>query len=78
MIGLSRIWRIRKTRCRPGGAKDECGTMKDEPKKGGSQNKPNRFNSWWVKKIDGFRPKQTQAIYLPCCQLDAAKFGLFF
>jgi hypothetical protein len=32
MIGLSRIWRIRRTRWRPGGAKDECGTMKDEPK----------------------------------------------
>jgi hypothetical protein len=39
MIGLSRISRIRKTRCRPGGAKDECGTMKDELKKGGSQKK---------------------------------------
>jgi hypothetical protein len=30
MIGLSRIWRIRTTRCRFGTAKDERGTMKDE------------------------------------------------
>jgi hypothetical protein len=29
----------------------------------GFENKPNRFKFWWVKKIDGFRPKQTQAIY---------------
>ena len=34
MISLSRIWRIRTTRCRFGRAKDECGTMKDELKKG--------------------------------------------
>jgi hypothetical protein len=34
MIGLSRICRIRTTRCRFGRAKDECGTMKDELKKG--------------------------------------------
>ena len=33
MIGLSRIWRIRTTRCRFGRAKDECGTIKDELKK---------------------------------------------
>ena len=39
MIGLSRIGRIRTTRCRSGRAKDECGTMKDELKKGGSQKK---------------------------------------
>jgi hypothetical protein len=40
MIGLSRIWRIGKSRCRPGGGpKDECGTMKDEAKNGGSQKK---------------------------------------
>jgi hypothetical protein len=39
MISLSRIWRIRTTRCRFGRAKDECGTMRDELKKGGSQKK---------------------------------------
>jgi hypothetical protein len=34
MIGLSRIERIRTTRCRFGRANDECGTMKDELRKG--------------------------------------------
>jgi hypothetical protein len=28
-------------------------------------NKPNRFKFWWFNQIDGFRPKQTQAAYLP-------------
>jgi hypothetical protein len=41
-------------------------------------NKPNGFKFWWVNQIDGFRPKQTQVIYLPSCELDTAKFGLFF
>ena len=41
-------------------------------------NKPNRFKFWWVNQIDGFRPKQTQGIYLPCCQLDTTKFGPVF
>jgi hypothetical protein len=30
IIGLSRIWRVRTTRCGFGRAKDECGTMRDE------------------------------------------------
>jgi hypothetical protein len=38
-------------------------------------NKPTRFKFWWVNQIDGFRRKQTQAIDLPSCQLDTAKFG---
>ena len=37
-------------------------------------NKTNGFKFWWVNQIDGFWPKQTQAIYLPCCQSDTAKF----
>jgi hypothetical protein len=41
-------------------------------------NKPNRFKFWWVNQIDGFRPRQSQAIYLPCCQLDTARFGPVF
>jgi hypothetical protein len=42
------------------------------------RNKPNRFKFWWVNQIDRFRPKQTQVIYLPCCQLDTTKFGPVF
>ncbi len=38
-------------------------------------NKPNRFKFWGINQIDGFRPRQTQAIYLPCCHSDTAKFG---
>jgi hypothetical protein len=41
-------------------------------------NKPNRFKFWWINQIDGLRPEQTQAIYLPFCELDTAKVGLFF
>ena len=41
-------------------------------------NKPKRFKFRWVNQIDGFRPKQTQGIYLPCCQLDTTKFGPAF
>jgi hypothetical protein len=40
--------------------------------------KPNRLKFWRVNQIDRFRPKQSQAIYLPCCQLDTAKFGPVF
>ena len=41
-------------------------------------NKPNRLKFLWVNQIDGFRPKQTQVIYLPCCQSDTAKLGPVF
>ena len=41
-------------------------------------NKPNRFKFWWVNEIAGFRPRQSQDIYLPCCQLDTTKFGPVF
>jgi hypothetical protein len=41
-------------------------------------NKPNRFKFLWVNQIDGFRPKQNQAVYLPCCQLDTTKFAPLF
>jgi hypothetical protein len=46
---------------------------KDNPSK-----QTQRLKFWWVNQIDGFRPKQTQAIYLPCYQLDTAKFGPAF
>jgi hypothetical protein len=39
MIGLSRIWRIRTDEVQIRRAQDECGTMKDELKEGGSQKK---------------------------------------
>jgi hypothetical protein len=39
MIGLSRIGKVRTTRCTFGRAKDECGRMKEELKSGGSQKK---------------------------------------
>jgi hypothetical protein len=44
----------------------------------GRTSKPNRLKFWRVNQIDRFRPKQSQAIYLPCCQLDTAKFGPVF
>jgi hypothetical protein len=149
MISLSRIGRIRTTRCRFRRAKDEWGTMRDELKKeearrskrqagrsrSGLERKPEclgkqkrcqymiallRFYStqtnevetlletriqglrlqtdgpgrrgisdaedtpskqtqqvkcWRINQIDGFQPKQTHATYLPCGQLDTAKFG---
>jgi hypothetical protein len=133
MTSLSRIWRLRTTRCSFPKAKDECGTMRDELKKGASQeegvrgrkegaesglelapeclgkqkrseymiallsscgiqdkrrgisgggtsnpNKPNRLKFWWVNQIDGFRPKQSRAIYLPCYQLDTGEIRAAF
>jgi hypothetical protein len=41
-------------------------------------NKPNRLKFWWVNQVDGFRPKQTQVIYLTCCQSDTTKLGPVF